>query len=212
MYSLISILIKFSSDSNISEAKTLANWVFPTPVCPRKINEPIGLLGEFKPALFLWIDLTTLETAWSCPIILSLIIFSSFDNLFFSVDTILLTGMLVIIETTSAISFSSTVTLFSFESSCHLFWASTSFFSTLFSSSRSLAASSYFCFFTTEFFNSLTSSSCFSIRMTSSGTSILFIWALDPASSRASIALSGRNLSVIYLWLSSTQAINASSV
>ena len=212
MYSLISIRIKFSSDSKISDANTLANCVLPTPVWPKNINDPIGLFGELRPALFLWIDFTTFDTASSWPIILSLIIFSSFDNLFFSVETILLTGMLVIIETTSAISFSSTVTLFSFESSCHLFWASTSFFSTLFSSSRSLAASSYFCFFTTEFFNSLTSSSCFSIRITSSGTSILLMWALEPASSSASIALSGRNLSVIYLWLSSTHATNASSV
>ena len=53
MYSLISILIKFSSDSNISDAKTFANCVLPTPVCPRNMKDPIGLLGEFRPALFL---------------------------------------------------------------------------------------------------------------------------------------------------------------
>ena len=204
--------MRFSSDSKISDASTFASWVFPTPVWPRKINEPIGLLGEFSPALFLCIDLTTLETASSWPIILSFIIFSSFESLFLSVDNILFTGIFVIIDTTSAIWSSSTVTLLSLESSCHLFWASTNFFSTLFSSSLNLAASSYFCFFTTEFFSSLTSSSCFSINTTSSGTSILFIWALEPASSNASIALSGRNLSVIYLWDNSTQAIRASSV
>ena len=53
MYSLMSILIKESSESNNSLANTLANWVLPTPVCPRKIKEPIGLLGSFNPTLFL---------------------------------------------------------------------------------------------------------------------------------------------------------------
>ena len=41
--------------------------VFPTPVCPKKINDPIGLLGEFKPALFRWIDLATLDTPFETP-------------------------------------------------------------------------------------------------------------------------------------------------
>ena len=41
------------SDSKISDAKTFANCVLSTPVCPRNINDPIGLFGEFNPALFL---------------------------------------------------------------------------------------------------------------------------------------------------------------
>ncbi len=49
----MSILIKESSESNNSRAKTFANWVLPTPVCPKKIKEPIGLFGSFKPTLFL---------------------------------------------------------------------------------------------------------------------------------------------------------------
>jgi hypothetical protein len=46
----MSILIKASSLSNKYLANTFANCVLPTPVGPKKINEPIGLLGSFNPA------------------------------------------------------------------------------------------------------------------------------------------------------------------
>ena len=116
----MSILIRFSSDSKISSAKIFANCVLPTPVCPRKINDPIGLSGSFSPARFLWIDLTTFLTASSCPISFVLIFSERDASLFFSLLTIFVTGILVIIETTSEISVSLTVTRFNLDSSCHL--------------------------------------------------------------------------------------------
>ena len=48
----MSILIKASSESNNSRANTLANCVLPTPVCPKNINDPIGLFGSLSPARF----------------------------------------------------------------------------------------------------------------------------------------------------------------
>ena len=44
------------------------------------------------------------------------------------------------------------------------------------------------------------------------GTLMLVICTLDPASSNASIALSGKNLSFMYLSVSITQAFIASAV
>ena len=69
MYSLMSILIKESSDSNMNLAKTFANSVLPTPVGPRNIKDPIGFLGSFKPARVLRMALANLIMASSCPII-----------------------------------------------------------------------------------------------------------------------------------------------
>jgi hypothetical protein len=54
-----------SSVSNIYLANALANSVLPTPVGPRKMKEPIGFFGSFKPTLFLWIALVILDTASS---------------------------------------------------------------------------------------------------------------------------------------------------
>ena len=53
MYSLMSMRIRASCESNRVVVKTFASCVLPTPVWPRKINEPIGFLGFFKPARFL---------------------------------------------------------------------------------------------------------------------------------------------------------------
>ncbi len=88
--------------SNNSLASTFANCVLPTPVCPKKINDPIGLLGSFNPARFLCIALTTFPTASSCPITLPLICSGNFESFLLSVCAILFTGMPDIIETTSA--------------------------------------------------------------------------------------------------------------
>ena len=43
--------------------KALANSVFPTPVGPKKIKEPIGRFGSFNPALARRIALATAFTA-----------------------------------------------------------------------------------------------------------------------------------------------------
>ena len=65
IYSLISKRISESSESNSSRANILANWVLPTPVCPIKMNEPIGRLGSFSPVRLRLIALTIFCTA-SC--------------------------------------------------------------------------------------------------------------------------------------------------
>ena len=45
MNSLMSILMSASSLPNMNSASALASSVFPTPVGPRKMNEPIGRFG-----------------------------------------------------------------------------------------------------------------------------------------------------------------------
>ena len=107
---------------------------------------------------------------------------------------------------------SSTISLFFFSSLSHLSCSESNSFSILFSSSLNLAASSYFWFLTTEFFFSLTSSKLFSKSTIFSGTSILVMCTRDPASSIASIALSGKFRSFTYLSVNLTQASIADSV
>ena len=207
----MSTLIKESLLLNNSSPSDFANWVLPIPVWPRKINEPIGLFGSFNPVLFLWIAFTTASTAVSWPIIFSFILSSKLNSTTFSVWSIFLSGTPEIKETTSIILSSETNSLFFFNSSSHIICWSSNSFSIFFSSSLNLAASSYFWFLTTEFFLSLTDSNLFSKSTISLGTSILVIWTLDPASSIASIALSGKFLSFIYLSVKFTQAFIASS-
>ena len=50
MNSLMSILISASSLPNMNSASALASSVLPTPVGPRKMNEPIGRFGSLSPA------------------------------------------------------------------------------------------------------------------------------------------------------------------
>ena len=71
MYSLISILIILFSSSNRDFARDFASSVLPTPVGPRKRNEPIGFEGSLIPALERIIASVTFSTASSCPITLS---------------------------------------------------------------------------------------------------------------------------------------------
>ena len=52
-YSEQSIVIKFFLSLINSSANTLADNVFPQPVFPANKNEPIGLIGSFKPTLAL---------------------------------------------------------------------------------------------------------------------------------------------------------------
>ena len=50
MNSDMSILIRCSSEPNMNSASALASSVLPTPVGPRKMNEPIGRFGFLIPA------------------------------------------------------------------------------------------------------------------------------------------------------------------
>ena len=137
MYSDISTLISESSLSKRYFERTFASSVLPTPVGPRKINEPIGFLGSFRPTLFLLIALTSLSIASSCPI-------TFFDNtldmpksLLLSFWAILSTGMPVTIDTTSEIFFSFTLCLFFLDSSNHFFFCTSSSDNNFFSVSLS---------------------------------------------------------------------------
>ena len=67
MYSLMSIRIMFSSVSKSASARVLASSVFPTPVGPKNMNDPIGLLGSFMPLLARRTASATNCTASSCP-------------------------------------------------------------------------------------------------------------------------------------------------
>lgn len=63
IYSLISIRSIAFSSPNIAAASALQSSVLPTPVGPRKINEPIGRLGSLRPTLPRRIALATELTA-----------------------------------------------------------------------------------------------------------------------------------------------------
>ena len=130
MYSDISILMIFRSESNNASDKALASSVLPTPVGPKNINEPIGLFSAFKPALALKIAWLTASIPSSWPMTLLCKIFGKFKSLSFSLSTNFDTGTPVHCETTSAISSSETSSfkiLCSFASSASAFAASSSF-------------------------------------------------------------------------------------
>ena len=201
-----------SSLSNNSWANIFANWVFPTPVCPIKIKEPIGRLGSFNPVRFRFIDFTILLIASSCPITLFFIVFSKRESLPISVCSILVIGTPLIIETTLAISSRVTSFLFLLASFSQIFFSRASCSISFFSLSLKEAASSYLKRDTASFFSCWTSFISSSIVSIFSGTFIWEICTLAPASSIASSALSGKNLSEIYLIVSFTQASIASGV
>ena len=67
MNSLMSTLMSASSLPNMNSASALASSVFPTPVGPRKMNEPIGRLGSFRPARARRTALETIPIASSWP-------------------------------------------------------------------------------------------------------------------------------------------------
>ena len=212
MYSDISIrIISFSFPNRLS-ATAFDNSVFPTPVGPKNINELIGLSGFLKPTLLLFIALATVFTASSCPIILLCKVSSKFLNFSVSLSFIFCTGIPVLFAIISAIS-SVVISINSFLAlkSQLSFSCSNSWFN--FSSSfLNSAAFSKFCTFMLSSFSSFISSMFFSNSFIFSGCLNAFIFTLDAASSIKSIALSGRNLSFIYLLDNSTDAIIASSV
>ncbi|CAI8339005.1 MAG: Uncharacterised protein [Flavobacteriaceae bacterium] len=132
--------------------------------------------------------------------------------MFISLCFTLFNGIPVIMDTTSAICSSFTISLLFSHSFSHAFCADSNLLSSIFSSSLNFAASSYFCFLTALFFVARISSNSLSRSIICFGTTILLRCTLDPASSNASIALSGRNLSVMYLLVSFTHASIASLV
>ena len=189
--------INASEEPNIYLANSLAKWVLPTPVGPRNMKVPIGLLGSFSPTRLRKIALTNFSIAASWAITFDCKFSFIPANFIPSACAILCTGMPDIIDTTLAISSASTVSRLSFKRSSHSFFITSNWVVSSFSLSRKLAANSKFCDFTASFFLFLASSISFSWSSISFGTLTFVRCTREPASSNASIALSGKLRSVI---------------
>ena len=193
-------------------ASSLARCVLPTPVGPRKRKVPIGLFGSFRPTRLRWMLLTKVSIALSCPMTLD----SKACRIPFSRTpsdwAMRCTGTPEIMDTTSSIWGASTVSRLSFNFSCHSFFRRSSCAVYWFSRSRKLAANSKFCKRMASFlccWASSISRSCSSISL---GTEMWVRWMREPASSSASMALSGKYRSVTYRSVRRTHASSASSV
>ena len=116
MYSLMSMRTIARSSSKRKSASDRASSVLPTPVGPRKRNEPIGRLGSERPARLRRMALATATTASSWPMTRSCSTSSRRTSLAISPSMSRLTGTPVHLLTTSAMSSSST-------SSFSIFWA-----------------------------------------------------------------------------------------
>eukprot|EP00732_Lithocolla_globosa_P002473 Lithocolla_globosa_v1_NODE_1634_length_2432_cov_41.369794.p3 type:complete len:208 gc:universal NODE_1634_length_2432_cov_41.369794:1656-1033(-) len=105
MYSVMSILTMFRSESNKNSASVLHNSVLPTPVGPRKKKEAMGRESVFSPALVNRMASHTAFTASICPTTR----FSRCPSMLISRSRSLFimfcTGMPVALETTKATSF-----------------------------------------------------------------------------------------------------------
>ena len=108
MYSLMSIRTIAASSSNRNSASARAVSVLPTPVGPRKINDPIGRFGSLSPARDRRIAFATALSASSCPTTRSRRRSSICTSFCISPSSIFDTGMPVHFDTIAAISSSST--------------------------------------------------------------------------------------------------------
>ena len=174
MYSLMSMRINASSLSNMYLANARASSVLPTPVGPKKMKDPIGFFGSFKPTLLRWIAFVTFPIASGWPTTIAFISSPMRRSFCVSASTIRFTGIPVIMLTTSAIASSSIGYLLFLLSSSHVILAFSKASPKRFSVSRKAAASSKRWLFTTLFFSSLISSIFFSSSRISSGTLIFF--------------------------------------
>ena len=107
----MSIRVIIWSSLNRNSASALASSVLPTPVVPRKMNEPIGLRGSFSPARERRTASEMAAMACSCPMTRlwsSSSMWSSFSR---SEASMRVTGMPVQRDTTSATSCASTSSL-----------------------------------------------------------------------------------------------------
>ena len=132
-YSLMSIRVIMFSSSNRYSARAFANSVLPTPVVPRKMNDPIGLRGSFNPARLRRTAsaMAVMASFWPTTRLCSSS--SRWSSLSFSLCIILFTGMPVQRDTTSAMSSASTSSLIIALSPCNscsfccVAWISSSF-------------------------------------------------------------------------------------
>ena len=125
MYSDMSSRTSARSSSNRNSASARAVSVLPTPVGPRKMNEPVGRCGSWSPARARRTALATAASASFCPMTRRPSSSSSLSSRAFSDSSILVTGMPVHLETISAMSSASTSSFRYFP----FFWISASRFS-----------------------------------------------------------------------------------
>ena len=192
MYSDISRRIIAFSSPNIASASALHSSVLPTPVGPRKINEPIGRFLSFRPTRPRRIALAIAVTASSCPMTRWCSVSSSFRSRSLSSCVSCTTGMPVHIATISAISSALTTLLLRSLCAAHSFFFCSSSSDSDFCLSRSSAARSKSCSLTAAALSSSTSLMRFSSSCRSSGAVKVLSLTREAASSTRSIALSGR--------------------
>ena len=186
-----------SASPNMNCASALASNVLPTPVGPANTNEPIGRFGSLSPERLRRTAFDTLLIAASWPMTR---LWSSpsmpISRAWSSVD-IRVSGMPVILETTSATTSSSTTPsasrLLSRQSRVIVCF----FFLSLSAWSRSAAAFSKSWLATASSFSLLSFSTSSSISLRSGGLVIALSRTRAPASSITSIALSGRQRPVM---------------
>ena len=194
-----------SSLSNIYSDKAFVNSVLPTPVGPAKIKLAIGRFGFLNPTRARRIAFETAVTACSWPIILSWIVSSIFKSRSDSVPEILLTGIPVQLEITFEISVSWTVSISS--RNCSLvcsFWVNKAFFIIRICVRTSISwSTNSFAISKSWFF--ILSSLSFNVSCNSHSNLCKPLGNLRfsnrtraPASSKTSIALSGKKRSAIY--------------
>ena len=104
MYSDMSRRTIALSSSNRNSASARAVSVFPTPVGPRKMKDPMGRFGSERPARARRTAAETASTASRCPMTRSASRSSICSSFWTSPSISLETGMPVHLDTTSAIS------------------------------------------------------------------------------------------------------------
>ena len=197
MYSDMSTRMSADGSAKRNLASARASSVLPTPVGPEKMNEPMGRFGSLSPARERRMARDTARMASSCPTTEPCSSSSMRSSREASASWIRVTGMPVHRETMKAMASSSItgrrVCRSRSQSSCRRriwFWRSRS-------RSRSDAARSKFWSRTASSLSTLTLSRSPLSAATSAGGACDASRARAPASSITSMALSGRNRSVM---------------
>ncbi|SHV75928.1 Uncharacterised protein [Mycobacteroides abscessus subsp. abscessus] len=208
----MSIWMSASSSPNRKLASALDSSVLPTPDGPAKMNEPEGRRGSFRPARVRRMALETALTASSWPMIRLCSSSSMRSSRVVSSSVSLNTGIPVQLPSTSAICSSSTSATTSKSPERHCFSRSARWATSCFSESRRRAAFSKSCASMADSF-SRRASAIFSSNSRRSGGAVMRRMRMRaPASSIRSIALSGKNLSLMYRSARVAAATNAPSV
>ena len=192
MYSDMSIWMSESASPNMNSASVRARKVLPTPVGPRKMNEPIGRRGSFRSARERRSALLMAVTASSWPMTDFFSSPSMARSLRVSFWSMRASGMPVHLEMTWRISSSPTTTSFSSRWVRHSDMIFSSLSRACFSLSRSPAAFSKSCALIAASFCPRISSISTSRDFTSGGRVMFWMRARAPASSITSMALSGK--------------------